>query len=43
MGGSMSTLRGTQPLAGVARPQLHPEQSIDAIVVHHPEAKCFSV
>ncbi len=23
--------------------QLHPEQSTDAIVVHHPEAKYFSV
>ena len=39
----MSTLRGTQPLACVARLQLHPEQSTDAIVVHHPEAKYFSV
>jgi 5-methyltetrahydrofolate--homocysteine methyltransferase len=23
--------------------QLHPEQSTDAIVLHHPEAKYFSV
>jgi 5-methyltetrahydrofolate--homocysteine methyltransferase len=23
--------------------QLHPEQSTDAIVVHHPEAKYFSI
>jgi len=23
--------------------QLHPEQSTDAIVVHHPQAKYFSV
>jgi 5-methyltetrahydrofolate--homocysteine methyltransferase len=23
--------------------QLHPEQSTDAIVIHHPEARYFSV
>jgi hypothetical protein len=30
-----------QPVAGYRR--LHPEQSSDAFVLHHPEAKYFNV